>query len=50
MPPEVKVQRIEDDENITALPEAKVNRYPNIQNPGNLWYHDHSMRLTLYNV
>lgn len=29
---------------------AKINRYPNGQNPGNLWYHDHSMRLTAYNA
>jgi FtsP/CotA-like multicopper oxidase with cupredoxin domain len=29
---------------------AKINRYPNIQNPGNLWYHDHAMRLTAFNV
>jgi hypothetical protein len=28
----------------------KVNRYPNRQNPGTLWFHDHSMRLTSYNV
>jgi hypothetical protein len=27
-----------------------VNRYPNLQNPGNLWYNHHSMRLTNYNV
>ena len=29
---------------------SKSNRYPNAQNPGNLWYHDHAMRLTRYNV
>jgi hypothetical protein len=28
----------------------KVNRYPNQQNPGTLWYHDHAMRLTNFNV
>jgi FtsP/CotA-like multicopper oxidase with cupredoxin domain len=28
----------------------KVHRYPNTQNPGNLWYHDHAMRLTLFNA
>jgi hypothetical protein len=28
----------------------KVNRYPNLQNLGNLWYNHHSMRLTNYNV
>uniref|UniRef100_A0A1J3DM87 Multicopper oxidase LPR2 n=2 Tax=Noccaea caerulescens TaxID=107243 RepID=A0A1J3DM87_NOCCA len=28
----------------------KMNRYPNLQNPGTLWYHDHAMRLTTYNV
>jgi FtsP/CotA-like multicopper oxidase with cupredoxin domain len=30
--------------------QTKVHRYPNSQNPGNLWYHDHSMTLTTYNV
>ena len=29
---------------------AKINRYPNAQSPGNLWYHDHAMRLTNYNA
>lgn len=29
---------------------SKSNRYPNGQNPGNLWYHDHAMRLTNYNA
>ena len=29
---------------------AKVNRYDNIQLPGNLWYHDHAMHLTQDNV
>ena len=29
---------------------TKVNVYPNVQNPGNLWYHDHSMRVTRPNV
>lgn len=28
----------------------KVNRYPNKQNPGTLWYHDHAMHLTSFNV
>lgn len=28
----------------------KINRYPNQQNPGSLWYHDHSMHLTSFNV
>lgn len=28
----------------------KINRYPNRQNPGNLWYHDHAMHFTNYNV
>ena len=28
----------------------KINRYPNLQNPGMLWYHDHSMHLTTFNV
>jgi FtsP/CotA-like multicopper oxidase with cupredoxin domain len=27
-----------------------MNRYPNKQNPGTLWYHDHAMRLTNFNV
>ncbi len=30
--------------------QTKISRYPNKQNPGNLWYHDHAMRLTQYNV
>lgn len=51
MPPEVIVKRRDDNEkDVVVVPQAKVNRYPNIQNPGNLWYHDHAMRLTLYNV
>jgi FtsP/CotA-like multicopper oxidase with cupredoxin domain len=29
---------------------AKINRYSNAQSPGNLWYHDHSMGLTNYNI
>lgn len=37
-----------DDEVLNRV--AKTNRYPNIQNPGNLWYHDHAMRATRYNV
>lgn len=28
----------------------KHNRYPNDQLPGNLWYHDHGMRATYFNV
>jgi FtsP/CotA-like multicopper oxidase with cupredoxin domain len=28
----------------------KINRYPNRQNPGNLWYHDHAMHITNFNV
>lgn len=36
--------------NATLNTISKINRYPNVQNPGNLWYHDHSMRLTAYNV
>jgi spore coat protein A len=27
-----------------------MNRYPNLQNPGMLWYHDHAMRLTAFNA
>lgn len=45
MPPNLIVKKDGNLEN-----RIKVNRYPNIQNPGNLWYHDHAMRLTLYNV
>jgi FtsP/CotA-like multicopper oxidase with cupredoxin domain len=37
-------------ENISLQLVSKVNRYPNTQNPGNLWYHDHAMRGTLFNV
>jgi hypothetical protein len=33
-----------------ALHNYKVNRYPNKQNPGTLWYHDHAMRLTNFNT
>ena len=29
---------------------AKVNRYENVQIPGNLWYHDHAMHITQDNV
>ena len=29
---------------------AKVNRYENVQPPGNLWYHDHAMDMTAHNV
>lgn len=29
---------------------VKVNRYDNVQAPGNLWYHDHAMHSTLANV
>lgn len=29
---------------------VKVNRYDNIQTPGNLWYHDHAMHVTKANV
>uniref|UniRef100_A0A1J3CGV6 Spore coat protein A n=1 Tax=Noccaea caerulescens TaxID=107243 RepID=A0A1J3CGV6_NOCCA len=32
------------------LTNYKTNRYPNKQNPGILWYHDHAMHLTSYNV
>ena len=27
-----------------------MNRYENVQPPGNLWYHDHAMDLTRANV
>ena len=33
-----------------SFPYAKVNRYENVQPPGNLWYHDHAMDLTANNV
>ena len=29
---------------------VKVNRYENVQPPGNLWYHDHAMHITQDNV
>jgi hypothetical protein len=38
-----------DQNNIQAY-NFKVNRYPNQQNPGTLWYHDHAMRMTQFNV
>ena len=47
MPPEIIVENVLTN---NTLQYAKISRYPNIQNPGNLWYHDHAMRLTLYNV
>ena len=28
----------------------KINVYPNVQQPGTLWYHDHAMGITAYNV
>lgn len=49
-PPEVLIKRVENDEEISALPQAKINRYLNIQSPGTLFYHDHSMNMTRYNV
>lgn len=50
MPPEIVVKRVGNDEEIQVLPQAKINRYPNIQNPGILFYHDHAMNMTKYNV
>lgn len=45
-PPKIKIDsEIEDITN-----NYKINRYPNQQNPGTLWYHDHAMHLTTYNV
>lgn len=41
---------VTDLSNNYPVQNIKINRYPNIQNPGNLWYHDHAMRLTSYNV
>jgi len=41
---------ISDLEGYASAKTAKISRYPNRQNPGNLWYHDHAMRLTDYNV
>lgn len=46
LPPDIIVK----DRKNRILSTVKINRYPNIQNPGNLWYHDHAMRLTYYNV
>ena len=28
----------------------KINMYPNAQQPGTLWYHDHAMSSTKFNV
>ena len=30
--------------------EYKINKYPNAQQPGTLWYHDHAMSVTKANV
>ena len=30
--------------------EYKINKYPNVQQPGTLWYHDHAMSVTKANV
>ena len=48
--PDIIVKRISGNEKKNVMSQVKFNRYPNIQNPGNLWYHDHAMRLTQYNV
>jgi hypothetical protein len=45
-PPKAIVKSLDGFISITS----KINRYPNSQNPGTLWYHDHAMRLTAYNV
>ena len=47
LPSRVKVTYKNDN---TPCNTYKINRYPNQQNPGNLWYHDHAMRLTTFNV
>lgn len=47
-PPDIIVNAINDED--YEITRTKISRYPNKQNPGNLWYHDHAMRLTLYNV
>ena len=41
---------ITDSKGYDVTSVAKINRYPNAQSPGNLWYHDHAMRLTNYNA
>lgn len=46
-PPKIVLQNIATGENVKNF---KINRYPNQQNPGSLWYHDHAMHLTSYNV
>jgi hypothetical protein len=49
LPPSIKVEDYKSG--VPVLNERyKINRYPNLQNPGNLWYHDHAMHLTNYNV
>jgi hypothetical protein len=45
-PPIIKIK----DNKGQPIYNFKVNRYPNKQNPGTLWYHDHAMRLTNFNV
>ncbi len=47
-PPDIIVNAVEDENYEKSR--TKISRYPNKQNPGNLWYHDHAMRLTLFNV
>ena len=47
-PPPVMI--ISDAKGYDITNVAKINRYPNAQSPGNLWYHDHAMRLTTYNA
>lgn len=29
---------------------TKINIYKNVQEPGTLWYHDHAMAVTSFNV
>jgi hypothetical protein len=49
LPPSVIVKRT-DNGRILSSRQVKINRYPNKQNPGNLFYHDHAAKLTHHNV
>lgn len=36
--------------NVSKTAYYKMNQYPNAQQPGTLWYHDHAMSATSINV
>ena len=49
LPPSIQVKDLSSGREVINNM-YKINRYPNLQNPGMLWYHDHAMHLTNYNV